>query len=167
MKFKLFDKIRDDIDTKRLVDSVYDSEKGQSLRAPTHPIGREPTIKEKEQADKRDDKNVTKIFLTFDEARNEYIWDEWSDVKMKEVGPDSVHITGKKGHYLWTDIWDELIWAHGEQSAIHLYLWMINNKLDADALNERKHTDVDWKKILIYGAIGIAVVIVGWGFIPK
>ena len=43
---------------------------------------------------------------------------------------------------------------------------MINNKLDADALNERKGSDIDWKKILIYGAVGVVALIVASGFIP-
>ena len=165
MRFKIFN--TEDAEAKRIVNKLYDNEKGKSLRAPTRPIGREPTTKEREQADKRDNKKVTKVFFTYDETRNEYVWDEWTDVRMKEVGPDSVHITGKRGHYFWTDIWDGLKWAHEDQSAIHVYLWMINNKLDADALNEKKKSDLDLKKILIYGAIAIAIVIVAWGFIPQ
>ena len=164
MRFKIFN--TEDAEAKRIVNKLYDSEKGKSLRAPTKPIGREPTTKEREQADKRENRKTTWVLLKYDRLNNEYIWDEWENVRMKNVDPSSVHITGKRGHYLWTDLWDELKWAHDDQSAIHVYLWMINNKLDADALNERKGSDIDWKKILIYGAVGVVVLIVASGFIP-
>lgn len=137
------------------------------LRLPPGDIGREPTAKEIERGIKAKDRKGTIVFLTYDKANNEYIWEEWDDVKLKDMDPSSVHITGKKGKYLWTDLWPELIWSKGGQSAIHDYLWMINNKLNANALAEKVNTsEVSMKKILIYGVIGIAVVIIAWGFIP-
>lgn len=76
-------------------------------------------------------------------------------------------MTAKKGHYLWTDLWDELTWPGTGPSAIHMYLWVINEKINPDTLLEKKHktSDIDWKKVLIWGAVIIIILMVAPRFI--
>lgn len=130
----------------------------------------EPKMTKQEKAkDKRDNQQVSLVRFTYDRYNDEYIWDERTDMKRKDLPKNNVHLTGKKNVYVWTDIWDELTWAKEGQSAIHMYLWMINTKINPDAISEKNRPgmDLDWKKILMYGAIGIVIIIVAWQFLPK
>lgn len=117
--------------------------------------------------ERRDNREVTLINFTFDRENNEYIWDEKTHVKMKDVPHKAVHVTGKKRMYFDTDLWDELQWPGKGQSAVHMYLWMINESINPEALSEQKpkHADIDWQKLLIYGIVGVVGIFVIMGFI--
>lgn len=124
--------------------------------------------REEKQREKRDNQNVTLVDFRYDKEKDEYVWNETTKMKRKDLPAGVVHMTGKKNTYVLTDIWDELVWAGTGQSAIHMYLWMINTKINPEAISEnKKNTDLDMKKIIMYGAIGIVVLIVAWQFIPK
>lgn len=126
------------------------------------------TDQEKRQL-KRDERKVTMIDLTYDKHEDAYHMHIHTKRKGKDVREGSVHQTGKKNTYVWTDIWPELQWAKEGQSAIHMYLWMINTKINPDAISEKRKAtaDIDYKKILMYGAIAVVVIIIAWQFIPK
>ena len=125
--------------------------------------------KEERQREKRDNQNVTLVDFRYDKEKDEYVWNETTKMKRKDLPAGVVHMTGKKNTYVLTDIWDELVWAGTGQSAIHMYLWMINTKINPEAIGENKKnmSELDMKKIIMYGAIGIVVLIVAWQFIPK
>lgn len=75
----------------------------------------------------------------------------------------SVHVSGKKKTYFHTDIWDELVWAEGGQSAIHDFIWANQEKMDVDKIMEKKpkSSDLDLKKIgMIIGAIIVIFIVV-------
>lgn len=75
----------------------------------------------------------------------------------------SVHVSGKKRTYFHTDIWDELVWAKGGQSAIHDFIWANQEKMDVDKIMEKKpkSSDLDLKKIgMIIGAIIVIFIVV-------
>ena len=75
----------------------------------------------------------------------------------------SVHVSGKKRTYFHTDIWDELVWAEGGQSAIHDFIWANHEKIDVDKIMEKKpkSSDLDLKKIgMIIGAIIVIFIVV-------
>ena len=116
---------------------------------------------------KRDESKKGYVKLAYDKERDCYIWDEWTDVRMADIPDDAVHITGKKGKYLQTDIWPELTWPKEGQSAIHMYLWMISNKINADAITGKKNNsaDWDWKKILMYSGLAILAIIIASRFL--
>ena len=147
-------KIRENVDAVRTVNSVSKKEK------------EDPIEKKKRQ---RDETKVTLIRFTYDKAQDCYIYNEDTKALMKDVPTTAVHVTGRKRTYFFTDLWDELTWPEMGQSAIHMYLWMINTKINPEAITEKKRpgSDIDMKKWLMYGAIGIVVLIVSWGFIPK
>lgn len=125
------------------------------------------TDQEKRQL-KRDERQVTMIDLTYDKYNDEYHMHINTKRKGREIRDGSVHVTAKKNTYLWTDLWDELIWPQAGQSATHMYLWMINTKINPDAISEKRHgADFDYKKLLMYGALAVVIIIVAWMFIPK
>ena len=126
------------------------------------------TDQEKRQR-KRDETTVRLVDFTYDKEMDCYIWNETTKMKMKDVPWRAVHITGKKRSYFNTDIWDELIWPKEGQSAIHMFLWMINNKMNPDSITEKKKVgaDIDMKKLIMYGAIAVVAIIFAWQFIPK
>lgn len=117
--------------------------------------------------DRRDNQEKTLIRFTYDDENDEYIWDERTHIKMKDIPRSSVHVTGRKNTYFWTDIWDELTWPKEGQSAIHMYLWTINEKINPDAISEKKgkHADIDMRQIMIYGAVGIVVLMIAFSFL--
>ena len=145
-------------DAKRTVDDVFTKDPAKSK-----------AVKDLERRQrKRDDKKVTLISFGYDKKQDCYIWKEDTKAKMGDVPAEAVHVTGKKRRYFHTDLWNELTWPLTGQSAIHMYLWMINTKINPEAITEkRRGNDMDMKKILMYGAIGIVIVIVAWQFIPK
>lgn len=117
----------------------------------------------KGRQEKLDNKETKITYFSYDAVNDCYVWDEWDKKKMKEVRMDAVHITGKKNSWFETDIWPELKWPKEGQSAIHLYLWTINEKMDPDKISEKGRiaTDFDWKKILmIAGAVIIIIILV-------
>lgn len=115
---------------------------------------------------KRDEKPVKLVNFYYDRNEDCYVWDEWTKEKMKDVPRDAVHLTGKRNTYVHTDIWPELRWAQKGQSAIHMYLWMINERMDPDKITEKKKatSDIDWKKILMIAGAIIIIIIVAPGF---
>lgn len=145
------------------------------LKEDIHAIGTVRKIS-KEQKDpieerkrKRDETRVTLVRFTYDEGKDCYIYNEDTKARMKDVPSTAVHVTGKKRTYFYTDLWDELIWPKEGQSAIHMYLWMINTKINPEAITERKRPggDIDWKKLLMYVAIGIVVIVVAMSFMGQ
>lgn len=48
-----------------------------------------------------------------------------------------------------------------------MYLWVINEKINPDTILEKKSkiTEVDWKKIAMYGAIVIVILFLAPKFI--
>lgn len=121
----------------------------------------------RKRKERRDNAEKTLIRFTCDDEHGEYIWDERTHIRMADIPRDAVHVTGVKNTYFWTDIWDELTWAKDGQSAIHMYLWTINEKINPDAISEKKgkHQDFDMKQIMIYGAVGIVILMVAWSFL--
>lgn len=120
-----------------------------------------------ERKQKRDEKKVTKISLRYDALDDCYIWEEWTKEKMKDVPKEAVHVTDRRRAYLETDLWPELTWPKGGQSAIHMYIWMINEKLDPDRITEKRKpgADIDWKKLLMYGGLAVVIIIIASQFI--
>lgn len=116
---------------------------------------------------KRDETRVTKVNFFYDAGQDCYIWDEWTKEKMKDVNPKAVHITGKRRSYLETPIWPELIWPKEGQSAVHMYLWMINEKMDPDKITEKKKpmSDIDWRRLLMLAGGAIAIIIIAPTFL--
>lgn len=112
------------------------------------------------QKERKENEKVTLYDLTYDGHEDEYILKETTGVKRKDLPHDAVHVTGRKKKYLTTDIWDELIWPKTGPSAIHMYLWVINEKINPDTILEKKSkiTEMDWKKIIMYGAIALVIV---------
>lgn len=112
------------------------------------------------QKERKENEKVTLYSLTYDQENDEYILNENNNVKRKDLPHDAVHVTGRKKKYLTADFWDELIWPESGPSAIHMYLWVINEKINPDTILERKSkiTQFDWKKIAMYGAIALVIV---------
>ena len=149
----MMSKIKESIESYKLTSKVYKKEKDSA------------SISEKRRL-RRDNEKVTLINFTYDQDNDEYIYDEHTKVKRSEIPHSAVHVTGKRNTYFHTDLWDELVWPGEGQSAIHMYLWMINEKINPDTLSEKKKgTDLDWKKIAMYGAIGIAILLIAPRFI--
>lgn len=125
--------------------------------------------KEEKEREKRENQRVKLVRFTYDRDKDEYVWDENTHVMRKDLPDGCVHMTGRKNTYVLTDIWDELIWPGTGQSAIHMYLWMINTKINPESIADKGKaaSDIDMKKVLMYAAIGIVILIVSWQFIPK
>lgn len=115
-----------------------------------------------DKLNKRNNRKVTNITLEYDHIQDCYIWKETTNFKLGDVHPKAVHQTGKKNHYVYCDFYDELVWPTYNQSAIHMYLWMINERMDPDKITEKKKatSDVDWRKILMIAGAVILIIII-------
>jgi hypothetical protein len=121
----------------------------------------------RKKKEKKDNEKITLYDLRYDQEHDEYILTETTEVKRADLPRAAVHVTGKKKKYLHTDLWDDLIWPGTGPSAIHMYLWVINEKINPDTILEKKSkiTEVDWKKIAMYGAIVIVILFLAPKFI--
>lgn len=155
----MFDNLRLWWQTRGMLKDMYE-EPGENKDKRAEALQKKKERKEKE--------NVQLYTLTYDENLDEYTLDLKTKVERKDAPHSSVHVTGKKRMYLDTNIWNELIWPEKGQSAIHMYLWMINNSITGDILTQKKPgMDLDWHKIILYGAIIIAIIIIAPSFIHR
>lgn len=119
-----------------------------------------------EKLTKRNNRKVTMITLDYDAGQDCYIWDERTNGKLGDVPPRAVHETGKKNTHVLVKFADKLIWPEGNQSAIHMYIWMINERMDPDKISEKKKatSNMDWKKILMIAGAVILIILIAPSF---
>lgn len=159
------------MDLKQIVGQILDTINAILTASKVGKADREAKEKQDPIERKRErhlDEKVALISMQYDDECDEYVWDEWTNVKRRDVPHDAVHLTGRKRTYVHVghEIADALDWPYKGQSAIHMYLWVINEHINPDALSDRgKKSDIDIKKLVMYGAIGMVILIVSWGFI--
>ena len=99
--------------------------------------------------------------LTFDKGMNRYRLDTTSKIKLKDVPPKAVHVSGKKKEYLLEDIGLDYDIDPKQCTAVDLTAWMDNNDIEeAIAYSYKKDINIDMKKVLIIGGCIIAGLII-------
>lgn len=109
---------------------------------------------------RHDNKIVKTTHLSYDVQNDWYVLDIKTGVRLDQVSPYAVHITGKRGEYFAHSL-DNLEYAKGE-TAIEMYCWMEGSeKFDKALLFKPSLTNqLDIKKIGIIALIGIVALFV-------
>ena len=120
-------------------------------RLGTDAVGKKGKKREKKE------RNVKLHTLDYDAQAEEYILTE-SRTTFPELPRGAVHITGRKNEYFWDRS------PHPERdggiTAADLCLYMINNSINDALAYKWDPSQMDMRKILIYGIAGIVLVCV-------
>ena len=114
--------------------------------------------------------------LTYDPERNRYVI-ERTTVKMRDILPDDLPVTGQKYHFFRTDLVaperqesriETITLDDGQQveveylntSAVSNYLWMVNNDINDCLAGQFKPNGIN--PYILWGLVGLAVLFGVW-----
>lgn len=113
-------------------------------------------------AEKTANKSIKLHTLSWDEPNTRYILNT-EEKKFGELPAEAVHVTGKKNEYLLDTIgiFNETDYGY---DATDLNLWMVNNDINEALAGTGSKSDVDLRKLVVYGIIGIVAVMIVYAF---
>lgn len=128
--------------------------------SPIHKIAL--SLRRKEDRSKKPEK-VTLCTLSYANGEYRLIKKKVDDVDLPRA---AVHVTGEKGTWFVDEVTDKDPPQVGPGNAIDLHLYMVNNSINsALAASWSKLANIDVKKLLVYGFVGIVGICIVWAMI--